>query len=98
MSGSINERFAPWGTVVVNTLGSLVLGFIAGRWGLGSDSAARLGVTVGLLGGFTTFSTFALDVVRLWEEGTAALSVLVVAASVGLGVAAALAGMVAGRV
>ncbi len=93
----LNGRYHPWGTVLVNVVGSLALGFLVGQWGMTVDSPARLGVTVGLLGGFTTFSTFSLDTIRLWENAEIGLAVTTVALSLGLGLGAAVLGMVAGR-
>lgn len=61
----------PWGTLGVNLLGGLAMGLLMGalsRSGGGSE-AVRLAVGVGLLGGFTTFSTFSLDIVTMLERG-----------------------------
>lgn len=61
----------PWGTLTVNILGSIIMGllteFFVVRTGLPQE--VRLFMTTGLLGGFTTFSTFSLDTVTLWERG-----------------------------
>lgn len=68
----------PYGTLTVNILGSLLMGVLAG-WLARSDVAGepvRLLLGVGVLGGFTTFSSFSLDAVALIERGaigTAAL-------------------------
>lgn len=63
----------PWGTLAVNILGSFAMGIAAvvciERMALGP--VARAGIMVGLLGGFTTFSTFALEAVQLSEGGFA---------------------------
>ncbi len=65
ISGRFGHRF-PWGTTVVNLLGALLLGLIAG-WGefhgLQTDIATVAGV--GFLGAFTTFSTFAVETTKL---------------------------------
>ncbi len=61
----------PWGTLGVNLLGGLAMGLLMGalsRSGGGSE-AARLAIGVGLLGGFTTFSAFSLDMVTMLERG-----------------------------
>lgn len=69
---SIGETF-PWGTLLVNVLGSFVIGiFVAltgpdGRWIVSPD--ARLFVTVGLCGGYTTFSSFSLQTLNLIRAG-----------------------------
>ena len=63
----------PWGTLTVNVVGSLVMGLLAGyfafRDGVNWTQHARLFLATGMLGGFTTFSTFSLDVVVLLERG-----------------------------
>ena len=66
----------PWGTFVVNVSGSLLLGLLVGV-GLGGDAAAALGT--GLLGSYTTFSAYAVQVVR----GAALYGVLSVVCGVG---------------
>lgn len=61
----------PFGTLVVNVLGSAALGFVAealaGQTLAGTD--ARLVLGVGLLGGFTTYSSFNLELLRMLEDG-----------------------------
>jgi len=61
----------PWGTLVANVLGSFALGVVMelgeGRTIFGVDARVPLGV--GLMGGFTTYSSFNLEVIRLWEGG-----------------------------
>ncbi len=59
--------------------------------------AVRLGLAVGVLGGFTTFSTFSLDVLRQIEAGEGGIALLYVFASVGLGVGAAAVGYYTGQ-
>lgn len=97
VSGGINERFHPWGTILVNILGSFLLGVLLGRWGMAVDSPGRMGLTVGLLGGFTTFSAFTLDTVRLWENGQTSIAIVTVLASVILGLLGAVLGVLIGR-
>ncbi|HEU4678251.1 MAG TPA: CrcB family protein, partial [Terrimicrobiaceae bacterium] len=59
----------PWGTLVVNVIGSFVIGFFTGLTGpdgpLLVSPAARAFVTIGILGGFTTFSSFSLQTMLL---------------------------------
>ena len=60
----------PWGTLLVNIVGGLAMGLLAGtlqRGGL--DEAWRLLLGAGLLGGFTTFSAFSLDTMLMLERG-----------------------------
>jgi len=65
-------RSLPWGTLAVNVVGSLLLGFLM-ESGLRSTllpAQVRMGITTGFMGGFTTFSTFSYETVRLMEEGS----------------------------
>jgi CrcB protein len=62
----------PYGTLVVNLVGSFLLGVImeASQHSTLLSPELRIGITVGFMGGFTTFSTFSLETVRLLEEGS----------------------------
>lgn len=97
VSSSVNDRFHPWGTVLVNIAGSLVLGILIGKWGWGHTSPNRLFMAVGLLGGFTTFSAFSLDTLQLWEDGRIGFALATVLVSVGFGIAAGFVGLSLGR-
>ncbi|SON55469.1 camphor resistance protein CrcB [Hartmannibacter diazotrophicus] len=61
----------PWGTFAANVIGSFVMGAFIELWALkfGGAQPIRLFVAVGMLGGFTTFSSFSLDAVTLYERG-----------------------------
>lgn len=87
----------PWGTLTVNVVGSLAMGLlVAGLARFGPDIGAReirLFVGVGVLGGFTTFSSFSLDAVNLYEAGHASTAALYVVGSVVLGLTALFAGL-----
>ena len=89
----------PWGTLTVNVVGSAIMGAFAG-WiltrepGTGSD-AIRLFFMTGVLGGFTTFSAFSLDIVVLWQRGAAMTAIGYVLASVAVSLLALLAAMAA---
>ena len=67
-----NETF-PWGTLVINVLGSFVIGLFAARTGpegrLAGDASTRLLIMVGVCGGFTTFSSFSLQTLTLLRGG-----------------------------
>ena len=65
-------RALPWGTLAVNVAGSFLIGLIM-EGSLRSTLLSpdlRIGLTVGFLGGFTTFSTFSYETFRLIEEGS----------------------------
>lgn len=85
----------PWGTLTVNIVGGFAMGLLAARIGPEQENL-RLLLGVGILGGFTTFSAFSLETVRLIEHqpGHAALYV---AASVVLSVGACWLGFFLGR-
>jgi CrcB protein len=60
----------PYGTLTVNVVGSLIMGLLGGYFAFRGDASQhwRLFLTTGILGGFTTFSTFSLDCFLLWER------------------------------
>jgi fluoride exporter len=83
----------PWGTLAVNVIGSLLLGAllaqVAGRPG---EDLVRASLSVGLLGSFTTFSTFSYEAVSLVHQGSAGRAVSYVLSSLALGLGAFAAG------
>jgi CrcB protein len=89
----------PTGTLVVNMLGCLLLGVLAGT--LETRAAAsptlRLFLGAGLLGAFTTFSTFELETLLAFERGHAGVALTYVAVSVLVGLAAVWVGLRLGR-
>lgn len=85
----------PWGTFAVNTSGCFLIGVIATladahAW---ISPAARLLLVTGLLGSFTTFSTFGLETWELAQDGRGWLALANAGASVAAGVAAVIAGV-----
>ena len=89
----------PWATMSVNILGSLLMGLVIGwlsRQNGGSD-ALRLFVAVGILGGFTTFSAFSMDLFTLLERRDIAATVLYLCGSLLGGLVAFIIGFMALR-
>ena len=84
-----------WSTVGINILGSFALGILAAEPWFSRDVREAIGV--GVLGGFTTFSTFSVQVVLETEGGRPEIAVLYVVASVVGGIAAAYLGFALGR-
>lgn len=91
----IGPAWLPIATLIVNVIGCFAIGAVA-NWALHyqvQNHWMTIGVRLGLLGGLTTFSSFALDVLNMWHSERATASLVLAAAHVGLGLAAALAGM-----
>jgi CrcB protein len=87
----------PYGIILINITGSIVMGalvsWLAFRAGEGWTRQAQLFVATGILGGYTTFSTFSLDAFRLIERGQIGLAALYVGGSVILGIGGLWAGL-----
>jgi CrcB protein len=80
----------PYGTLIVNVLGSFVMGALAGYFAFrpGISQHMRLFLTTGILGGFTTFSTFSLDTALLIERHSYGMAAGYVVGSVAAGLSA----------
>ncbi len=88
----------PWGTLLINIVGSLVMGLVAGYFAArGGSGAWRVFLTTGILGGFTTFSAFSLETALLYERGQLSCAVVYVLASVLVSVAALFLGLAVAR-
>lgn len=98
----------PYGVLAANVVGSFLMGVLvgwltvrgsglAGFLDLEGHDAVKAALATGLLGGFTTFSAFSLDAVRLWEAGSQGLALAYVVLSVALAIAALVAGMIMAR-
>ncbi|MEM5473136.1 fluoride efflux transporter CrcB [Hoeflea sp. AS60] len=85
----------PWGTMVVNIVGSLVMGLLIAWLARRSsgDADLRLLLATGFLGGFTTFSAFSLDAVTLYERGALTAAAAYVIASVTVSILALFGGL-----
>ena len=84
----------PLGTLCANVLGGLLMGLLAGWLAGRTDSESlRLFIGVGLLGGFTTFSAFSLEIVAMMERGAWSAAFAYVLASVVLSLSACFAGL-----
>lgn len=87
------------GTLVINVVGSLLLGVATGLLGAGALSAeAERVMGVGFLGGFTTFSTACVEVMRYLRNGHGRAALLHVTAMIALPLAAAAAGLAIGAI
>ncbi len=102
LSGAVGRRYGeafPWGTLAVNVAGCFLVGllfhFMQERQAFGET--ARAAVFVGLLGGFTTFSSYGLQTFALLREGQAGYAALNVVASNLLGLLMVFAGYGAAR-
>lgn len=85
----------PWATFLVNVIGCLIIGILIGFFAkqqVGNPALKLLFVT-GFCGGFTTFSAFALENIKLFQSGNTLLALLYIALSVLLGIFAVWGGM-----
>jgi len=90
----------PYGTLVVNVLGSFLIGFIqqVGLTTLAIPDTARLVLTIGVMGGFTTYSSFSYETLRLVEEGSWLQAAINVVATTGLCLGVCALGLTLGRI
>ena len=90
----------PYATMIVNILGSLLMGLLVGilaRTTPEHQAELRLFIAVGALGGFTTFSSFSLDAITLMERGQLGAALFYIVTSVIFGVIALYLGLVVMR-
>ena len=85
----------PYATLIENVTGSLVMGLLAGYFAFAGTVPQhwRLFLTTGILGGYTTFSAFSLDVALLYERGEPGIAAFYVIASVALSIGGLFAGL-----
>ena len=87
----------PWGTLLVNVLGSLVIGLAASATDARANAAFRAFLMVGVCGGFTTFSSFSLQSLDMLHQGRLAAALAYIGLSVAVCLAAVAAGWQLGR-
>lgn len=97
IQGRLGPDF-PWGTFIVNVSGSLLIGVVLGLVDRGALSGeARLFLAVGILGGYTTFSTFSYETLQLLADGNLAATLLNALGQFALGLVSVYLGLVAAR-
>jgi fluoride exporter len=91
---TIYGRDFPYATLSINVLGSFLMGFLFVETleRLTVSPELRTGILTGFIGGFTTFSTFSMEILLLAERGFAAKGLLYLLLSIGLGLAGAFGG------
>ena len=98
---AIAQRFGtafPAGTIIVNITGCFIMAAVmTASAALGWSATVRMIVTVGFLGGFTTYSSFNQETMTLWERGATSAAILNMAVTLIGGLAAGWLGMVVGR-
>lgn len=89
----------PYGTLTVNVMGSFVMGLLAFLMveKMQLDPLLRLGIFVGFLGAFTTFSTFSMETLNLFEQGKSLIALLNMFVSVTFSLLAVWLGVVVGK-
>jgi fluoride exporter len=95
----LDNPWFPYGTLTVNALGCLIIGFLAGmaETRTAFTSEARLFLFVGVLGGFTTFSSFALETFLLARDTQSAAALINIGSQLILGLAAVWLGSIFAR-
>lgn len=97
--GTLHTHYFPFGTLAANVIACVALGFLVGFTGKRLDFSmeAKLFWTVGFCGGFSTFSTFSLEAISLFQTGYSGASALYIAVSLTLCILATIAGISLGQ-
>lgn len=99
-SGKVFGINFPWGILIINVTGSFLIGVFVGlfatKWDL--PQSLRIFLTVGICGGYTTFSTFSLDSYYLMERGQFPAALVYMVGSVVLSICALVGGLYLARV
>lgn len=91
----ISASWLPLATLIVNVVGCFAIGYLA-QWSLAQSLENHwwvVGLRAGVLGGLTTFSSFGLDIVRLWQSARPEAAVGLASAHIILGIGAVILGM-----
>ncbi|WP_096360404.1 fluoride efflux transporter CrcB [Sulfuricaulis limicola] len=96
---TFTDRSFPYGTLVVNVLGCLAMGFLFVLFidRLSDNPVLRAGILIGVLGGFTTFSSFSIETFNLIEQGAWVRAVANMSGSLVLCIGATWIGVILGR-
>jgi CrcB protein len=92
----VTVRF-PFATLLINVVGSFLIGWLSGEWSPVKDLTMRAALTIGFCGGFTTFSTFSIETVRMLHVGEARRAATYIVASLVLSISAAALGVALAR-
>jgi|SRR5271163_1300268 len=98
IGGKLGTRF-PYGTLVINVSGSFLLGIVFALLTARASWSPnwRYLLLIGFIGGYTTFSSFEFETLRMIQDGQTGLGLLYVATSVAIGFVAVWGGMIAGK-
>ncbi len=94
IQGRTKAVFFPWGIFIVNMIGCGLIGILFGVWSgrMYSGYILRSALFIGLLGGFTTFSSFTLDSMKIFQTGANGTALLYILSSVIIGILATVLG------
>jgi CrcB protein len=87
----------PFATLLINVVGSFLIGWLSGEWSPVKDLTVRAALTIGFCGGFTTFSTFSIETVRMLHVGESRRAATYIVASLVLSISAAALGVALAR-